>query len=149
MEEWTARLSRAIVASLTAYKRELKEETIRVLAVDCAPWNGVLSLAVLTEAETLEDPLLEDPAEMAAWNQYDFAASLDAWATTGRLAIEMKRDWTDAAEHAHAARRYFRACAAALATDDVRACLREFSLSETFRTSVTDPDTGDEFVTRK
>jgi hypothetical protein len=47
-------------------------------------------LAALTGAEAAADPLLADPAEMAAWRYWNFTAGLPAWRPAERLGREMR-----------------------------------------------------------
>ena len=116
-----------------------------MLALDCHPWNGGLYLAILKRSEVVADPELADPAEMAAWELYDCGASLAEWAPVADLALQMRADYSSAAEPSTVADTYLRACAIALQQQSVARAIRTFELAEQFRCSVAHPDDGREY----
>lgn len=145
-KRWADELAGVIHNSLVECSARIGEP-LAMLSVDCHPWNGVLALALLTQAEILRDPLLATPAEMAAWEHYDIGSTLASWAPASSLGSEM-RDEYDGSKHSRAdvAKAYFQLCAAATASDKVREALARYQLSDIFRISVCHPDTGEEYA---
>jgi len=126
--------------------REQVDGQIECFAVDCHPWHGTLDLAVLTHAEVKNDPVLSDPAEMAAWKHYHFASRLASWAAASELAAQMQAAYNAANENrAGVAEEYLRACASAVATDEVQQSLARYELSHAFSISVRHPDNEQEY----
>jgi hypothetical protein len=144
-EDWTARLAAAIAAALSDFAARPSAEAVAMLAVDCHPWHGSLALALLTTAEAETDPLLADPAEMAAWRYYDFARDLPCWQSVAQLGAEMRAAY-DAGERPAVAIAFLRACTAAVLSPQAGAALRRLSQARGFRLSVAHPDNGQEFV---
>lgn len=144
-EDWTPRLAEAIAGALREFAPMLNGGAVSLLAVDCHPWNGTLGLSALTAAEAEVDSLLNDPAEMAAWKHYDFAASLASWQPTTGLGAEMQAVY-ETGDRPAAAASFLSACAAAVYSPAVSAALASLTEADGFRWSVTHPDSGQEFV---
>jgi hypothetical protein len=144
-DEWAAQLSGLIAGALDVFRGEVKDR-IEIFAVDCHPWNGVLDLALLTQAEAANDPLLCDPTEMAAWRSYHFASGLACWSPASELARQMQEAYDESGEdRAATAESYLRACARAVATEGVQRSLSRYEVSEAFRICVRHPDNEAEF----
>ena len=144
-EDWTPRLAEAVAGALREFAPTLGGEPVILLAVDCHPWNGTLGLSGLTAAEAEADSLLNDPAEMAAWEHYEFAARLASWQPTAGLGAEMQAAY-DAGDRPAVAAAFLSACAAAVRSPSVSAALTSLTQADGFRWSVTHPDSGQEFV---
>src|SRR5215218_7917717 len=109
---WADELAAVVRDSLVEFSGRMTEQ-LEMLAVDCHPWNGVLALAALTHAETLRDPPLNDPSEMAAWRHYDFGSALASWRPAVNLASRMKEEYDGSGDSkAAVAEAYIRLCAA-------------------------------------
>jgi len=144
--QWTTRLAESILNALIEFRGEV-EGKIDALAVDCHPWNGVLDLAILTQNEVVADPLLSEPAEMAAWKHYHFGSNLTAWRTVTELAAQMREEYSKSTDRVNVAHEYLQACAAAVAMSGVRQALSSYELTDAFRISVRHPDTEKEYYT--
>lgn len=144
-DEWAAQLSKLIAGTLDACRGEVRDR-IEIFAVDCHPWNGVLDLALLTQAEAEEDPLLCEPLEMAAWRLYHLGAGRECWRPASVLACQMKEAYDGSGEgRAATAEIYLRACAKAVATEVVQRSLSRYQVSDRFRICVRHPDSETEF----
>lgn len=141
--QWRNKLSQAIVNAVPILQARLGDDALVILALDCHPWNGGLYLAALTQSEVNADPLLCDPAEMAAWRHYHFTEGL-AW-NVDSLCDAMKTDYYSSEDHDATAESYLRSCAAALSDETVVRALRPLPLHNDFRLSVTHPDHGTEY----
>lgn len=144
-DDWQASLANAVAAALRELEPQLKNVSLRMLAIDCHPWNGFLGLAVLTDEDVDGDPLLDDPAEMAAWPHYDCGEGLKSWRSTQSLARAM-RDAYASGDRGAVVGAFLTACAGALASSAVGAALDDLTRGPKFRLSVAHPDTGKEFV---
>lgn len=142
---WTPRLAEAIAGAVREFAPTLDGAAVVLLALDCHPWNGTLGLSALTAAEVKADSLLNDPAEMAAWEHYDFAACLASWQPTADLGAEMKAVY-DAGERPSLAAAFLSACAVAVRSPSVSAALASLTQADGFKWSITHPDSGQEFV---
>lgn len=142
--QWTARLAGLIENALREFRDQVAGQ-IESFAVDCHPWNGVLDLAILTHDEVVNDRLLIDPAEMAAWKHYHFGSSLASWPAVGDLASQMREAYSKSNDRADVAEEYLRACADAVATPAVQQALSKYDLTDAFRISVCHPDTDKEY----
>ncbi len=143
--DWTPRLAEAIAGAVREFAPTLDDAAIVLLALDCHPWNGILELSALTAAEVEADSLLNDPAEMAVWEHYNFAARLTSWQPTAGLGAEMRAAYK-ASERPALAAAFLSACAAVVWSPSVSAALASLTQAEGFRWSVTHPDSGQEFV---
>jgi hypothetical protein len=142
---WTVQLADAIAAALHEFSPRLGGEKVALLAVDCHPWHGSVDLAVLTASEVATDPLLADPAEMAAWRYHNITRELSSWEPVERLGREMQSAY-ESGDRRAVAEGYLRACATAVTSTKVVAALRLLERSSGFRVSVAHPDDGREFV---
>jgi len=146
-DKWITGLSGAIANSLVEFRGKVQEQIV-IFAVDCHPWNGVLDLALLTASEVKHEPLLADPAEMAAWRHFHFSSGLASWRAAAELELQMRAAYERAGEdRAGVAEDYFRACAAAVASSRVQQSLSGYKLRDDFRISVPHPDTEKEYYT--
>ncbi len=119
------------------------EDQVDTFAVDCHPWNGIIALAILTQSEINNDPLLYQLCEMASWRYYNFGASLESWQQTSDLALQMKIDYERAGENrALIAEGYLHACSSAVASNVVQAALSTIDRTDSLRISVAHPDSG-------
>jgi hypothetical protein len=144
-DSWTARLAAAIATAVRDFAPALGNDPVALFAVDCHPWHGVIALALLTAEEVVGDPLLSDPAEMAAWHHYNFAAGLPSWQAAVELGREMRAGY-EASERPAAANAFLGACAAAVSSREVGAALALLRRTSDFRLSVPHPDDGRDFV---
>jgi hypothetical protein len=142
--QWTTRLAALIEMALAEFRDQVQGQ-IDSFAVDCHPWNGVLDLAILTHDEVLNDPLLFNPAEMAAWKHYHFGAGLKSWQAAGKLASQMRETYDKSTDRPAVAEEYLRACAAAVATTAVQQSLSRYPMTDGFRIAVRHPDTDKEY----
>ena len=144
-DDWTQQLASAIAATLREFAPRIGAEPLAMLALDCHPWNGTLGLAALTATEVVSDNLLADPAEMAAWQHFDYAGELPSWQAASGLGKRMKSAY-EAGDRPAVSEAFFRAAAAALTSHVVSDSLAAFSRTDNFRLSVAHPDDGREFV---
>ena len=135
------RLSETIANTLSRFESEI-DEPIKILALDFHSWDEFLALAILTQAEFNDDPLLDDPAEMAAWKHYDLGADLAEW-DVGSSFGNMKTHYDETKD----TETLFRCCATAIASPNVQQVLERYQLADGFRISVANPDDGQEFFT--
>ena len=138
-------LSDVLAATLTDASSRFDDEEIVMLAIDCHPWDGTLALAILTADDVKDDPLLDDPEEMAAWPRFGFAAEIPAWREASALAKEMAARYAAAPDQRAVASEIFRETAGALSSAIAGGALRGYRLAPTFRVSVAHPDSGEEF----
>jgi hypothetical protein len=124
---------------------QLGGDEVAILAVDCHPWHGLITLALLTAEEVQSNPLLVDPAEMAAWRHYDFTRASVAWQPVTELGREMQTAY-ERGQRSDVAEAFLRACAEAVSSPLVAAALGQLSRADAFRLSVTHPDDNREFV---
>lgn len=145
-EQWTTDLSRSITDALRDFRSKVNDE-MAVFAVDCAPWNGVIVLAFLTQPELNENPILSEPSEMAAWRYYDFGARLPFGQSVSiALGSHMRTTYEQAGENrGDMANQFFRACANAAASEPVIKALSHFSRTAAFRITIPHPDTNEEY----
>jgi hypothetical protein len=144
-DEWAAQLSGLIAGTLDAFRGKVSDR-VEIFAVDCHPWNGVLDLALLTQAEAADDPLLCDASEMAAWKFYHFGASVARWRPALELARQMQEAYDGSGDdRAATAESFIRACARAVATDGVQRSLSRYEVSDRFQICVRHPDSEAEF----
>jgi hypothetical protein len=144
-EEYRSALSTLISTALGEF-RTGNDDEMEMFAVDCHPWNGVVVLAFLTHAELRDAPFLSEAAEMAAWKYYDFGAVLACWRSASELGSRMRAAYEEAgAARSTVARRYFQACAEAVASKQVQDVLFTYHLAEGFKITITHPDSGEEF----
>src|SRR5262249_34935908 len=123
LDEWISQLAGAIAESLAQFRSSVKDQIV-VFAVDCAPWNGSIALTFLTYSEVENDPMLADPTEMAGWKHYDFASDLAVGNSANSLFTQIRKDYEDTGEErAEVADSYLRACAAAVASEQVQEAL--------------------------
>ena len=145
MSEWSNRFASAISATLESLRDSVGETPLAMLAIDCHPWNGGLYIAILKQSEVESDPNLGDPEEMASWDLYDCADSLDEWSSVVDLAEEMESAYRENEDPSVVAEDYMKLCVRALKSDRVQAAVATFQLGEGFRFSVAHPDTGHEY----
>jgi len=146
--QWTARLAGLIVNALSEFRGQVDGQ-IEAFAVDCHPWHGGLGLAMLTHDEVVNDPVLFDPAEMAAWKHFDFGSNLASWQAAADLASQMREAYYKSNDHADVAEEYLRACADAVATPAVQQALSKYDLTDAFRIFVRHPDTDKQYYQPK
>jgi hypothetical protein len=144
--QWIQVFSEAVAHSIRAMKRELPETLVACIAVDCHPWDGLLSLALLTAEERDADPNMASPWEMAAWHHFNFTARLPEWSMVEELALTMRRVYYASTDNAGTADSIFTAVAIALNADVVIKSLSELRLAEGFRFSVPHPDSDREYM---
>ena len=143
---WIHGFSEAVARSIRTMKCELLEKVVTCIAVDCHPWNGQLSLALLTTAELDADPTMASPGEMAAWQHFNFTARLTEWSMVEELAHTMRSVYNASTDKAGTADRIYTAVAIALTADVVIKSLSELRLAEGFHFSVPHPDSDREYV---
>lgn len=91
------------------------------------------------------DPLLLNPAEMAAWRFFDFCSDYESWRQAAVLKAEMKKAYAESTSKASTALDYFHASARPLMSGRVASALAAFTVTHDFRLSVANPDTSEEF----
>lgn len=149
LSEWTKDLTMSIATTLGEFRNQSDDE-MEIFAVDCHPWNGVISLAFLTHNELFESPFLSEAAEMAAWKYYDFGSSLDSWRLASSIGSRMREAYEKAGgNRAKVAEEFYRACARCVAATLVQNVLNKYKRTRNFRISITHPDTGMEFYPPK
>jgi hypothetical protein len=62
-EGWSERLTMVISATVSEFEGRVRGVPVVRFAIDCQPWSGFLTLALLTAEEAEADPLLLDPAD--------------------------------------------------------------------------------------
>jgi hypothetical protein len=144
-ERWQSELTTLITAILDEFK-SVTEDDMEMFAVDFHPWHGTIALAFLTRSESEGGPSLRKASEMAAWKYYDFGAGLTSWRSAPGVASAMRVGYERAGEDRHdVAGRFFRACAAALASKPVQQALSQYRQAKGFGTTIPHPDTGEEY----
>ncbi len=91
LDGWCETLSEILVKALEEARPRVSDELLSMVALDCHPWHGHPSIAMLTAAEVRSQPSLADPAQMAGWKHFNLTASLRAWERTDTLCEQMKR----------------------------------------------------------
>jgi hypothetical protein len=144
-QEWERGLTFVVSAALREFRTNCNE-TMRVFAVDCYPWNGFLALAFLTEEEASHDSLLLQPQEIAAWMYYDFGSKLLSWGEIEELLSWMRSQYeAPNVNRADVARDFLQRAASAMHAQSVQDALDSFLLGEQFAVTVPHPDTNEEF----
>jgi hypothetical protein len=143
--EWTDALAVAVSATVAHLASRLRGEPLAMLAVDCHPWHGTLSLSVLTASEVDADPMLADPAEMAAWRHFHSSDGKPGWDAVAELGQEMRAAYSASPVRCETATAYLKACAVAMASSGVLSAIEAFDRDPRFRISVAHPDDGREF----
>ena len=90
---WQSELARLIALCLAEWQKNNQNIEIYKFCVDCHPWNGLLNLSILTQAELDQDQLLADTDEMAAWKHFAFSAGYEVWAFSKDLGIAMQHEY--------------------------------------------------------
>lgn len=144
--DWTPRLASALASAILEFAPSLNGAAVSLLALDCHPWHGSVSLALLTAAEVAADPLLADPTEMAAWRHYSFSDRLVAWQPVAALGQEMQSAYGAAVNRAAVAEAFMASCASAATRPEVTAAVKKLVKAVGFRITITHPDDGREFV---
>ena len=144
-EGWSERLTMVISGTVSEFEGRVRGVPVVRFAIDCQPWSGFLTLALLTAEEAEADPLLLDPAEMAAWRNYGFPDGLTSWCQAQGLGREMQDSYTAASEKEVMADAFFSACALAVARAEAAGSLGLLDRDGRFQISVTHPDDGREF----
>lgn len=138
------RMKQVLVEALAHALRSCAEgagREVHTLAADLHPWNGVFELSILSVSEQEADPSLSNPAEMAAWDGFQFTARSPGWCdAVADFKTRMREDYLGSSDRAHVADRYFEMVAAALC-EAVRAANLEVRVL-----SVAHPDSGREFI---
>ena len=140
--DWTIRLTDAVVDSLRLFSREV--EPLAAVDLGCFPWHGRIELSALTVREAAADPGLFDPRESAGWQHYNFAEQLPTGRALVSLGQEMRAAYDAAGDagRGSVATAFMRACARAVGTERVGTTLPR---SPRVRFTVCHPDTGDVF----
>jgi hypothetical protein len=140
-------LGERIAHELDFWSGRWKFESIRALALDCAPWHGSIGLCLLTTREDFPEDEYGKWA-LGDWRLQDFTGSIGAegWPAVQDLEQIMQQYYegqamTDAdREPVERAQVIFRCCATALLSDKVAAALKHYDLSADFEIGVFDPD---------
>lgn len=138
MKEAISEILKTALAEVKAFDIE----SIKIVALDFHPWNGFLAICLLTEEEFREDPLLDDPAEMAAWKHYDISSRTSSWPKVSDSPLADIKSEYEASKDADS---LFAQCVDALKSQSVQEALQELPLSESVRYSVAHPDNGHEY----
>jgi hypothetical protein len=146
-DDWVPRLAATVAATIREFAPRLGGIPVKMLAVDCHPWNGFVGLAVLTADEAIKDGTLADPSEMAAWH-YGFSEGLASWRPAAPLGSLMRAAYEAADDRRAVAEAFLRACAVAMTSPDVAAALESLVRVGDFRISVAHPDDGREFFSQ-
>jgi len=144
-DRWVSRLEKAISAALREFAPRVAGSPIAVFAVDCHPWHGKIGLSILTSAEAVAVPVLTAPAEMAAWQNFDFAREL----SSRHLFTDIEREMEIAYrtnDRKTAVEAFLSACAAAAESSEAASALALLHKAPGFRISVAHPDDGREYV---
>src|SRR5262249_16777767 len=146
LDHWTSELAATIAAAVREFAPIVRGQSIALLAVDCHPWHGLITLAVLTQAEVAADEMLTNPAEMAAWRHYHFTGGLAWWQRAAALGRAMRAAYEAAGDRGRVAEAFLRACARAMTAPQVAESVELLVRAGSFRVSVSHPDDGREFV---
>jgi hypothetical protein len=142
---WTATLADAVAPSLREFAPQLRGTTVVLLQVICLPWHGLLSLAILTAEELVEDASLEDPMRTMEWRHGEFTEEVETWGLTTPLAQQMRAAYTTSSDCPATAVVFLRACARAMATAGVAEAVSLLDRADGFRISAPHPDDRREF----
>lgn len=142
---WQSELARLIALCLAEWHKNNQNIEIAMFCVDCHPWNGLLNLSILTQAELDQDQLLADTDEMAAWKHFAFSAGYEVWAFSKDLGIAMQHEYNLSTNLFATSEKYFYACASAVAGELVLTQLANMTQSSSFKISVTNPDSHKEY----
>lgn len=142
---WRESFECQCVAAIHAFGERYPSTEVSVLACDCHPWDGMVSLCILTVAEVAADPLLDEPSEMASWAHFHFPDGKSDW-SVNELCDEMKRSYESSQEKAVDADRFLSMCASVLLSSKVTAAIEKIQTSPAFRFSVPHPDDDREFI---
>ena len=147
---WTGELAVVVAAVLTEFYPQILDTPVALFAIGCFPWHGLMEMSMLTSEEVAADPMLIEPAEMAAWKHYNFAVNLVAWVPGESLARKMADIYrvAPARDRGTIVDAFIRACADAAASRAVSEVLDSFNRDSQFRVSVSHPDDGREFYPR-
>jgi hypothetical protein len=145
LDDWSRRFAEVVASAVREFGPSLRGVPLVSLAVECHPWNGALGLSLLTDAEAKSDPLLMNPAEMAAWRHYLVSDRLECWCPAVALAREMQTAYEATNDHAVVAGTFFSACALAMTKPAVVEAIERLERAPNFRISVAHPDSGEEF----
>lgn len=141
-DHFTTALRDSIVRELARRREELRAHEVDALTVDCHPWHGILDLAVRTTEDEGER------WEIGDWQLYPWTNSEDKedpWSATEPLRESMQAYWKNQVKEsedaaAEAAKRFYRACAAALTSPEVKAEVEQLRRTPDFELFVGDPD---------
>lgn len=145
IEQWQSKLSNLIALSIEEWGKKHKNIEVSMFAVDCHPWSGFLSLALLTQSEVDEDKLLANSEEMAAWEYFNFSEGYKVWLPSKKLAVSMQEEWSASANIDFTSEKYFIACASAVGSDLVSSKILDLKISVGFVVSVANPDNNKEY----
>ena len=145
IEQWQSKLSNLITLSIDEWGKKHKNIEVSMFAVDCHPWSGFLSLALLTQSEVDEDKLLANSEEMAAWEYFNFSEGYKVWLPSKKLAVSMQEEWSASANIHFTSEKYFIACASAVGSDLVSSKILDLKRSVGFVVSVANPDNNKEY----
>jgi hypothetical protein len=142
-EGWTQQLTQAVSAALREFGERIRGTPIVRFAFDCHPWNGFLTLALLTAEEADANSHLAGPAEMAAWRNNGFPDRLASWHPVGELGREMRDAYAAASDRKATADAFFRECGLAVERAEIAGALGR--LDRRFQIGVPHPDDDREF----
>jgi hypothetical protein len=138
-KHFTKAVTEQVASSLANWTTRLKHETIRAVAVDCFPWFGQCSIALLTTREDFSE------AECGKW-----AIGEWRWAELENVGLELRelirayyggKTATDADRSpSQRAKVVFKCLAKALQSKAVSAALGRYTLAPDFELAVFNPD---------
>jgi hypothetical protein len=143
-ESFATELANRITLELCMVAPQLRLDRVRAIALDCFPWNGGLSLSILTDREDFAVDRYGKWA-IADWRYFNFTDTpAQPWPYARDLMEQMTAFYQQSADEERVTRadELFRACAKALTADRIAEALRQygFKLAADFELGVFDPD---------
>jgi hypothetical protein len=148
-DDFTGRLSRCIAHELDFWWSMLQFETLRAIALDCAPWGPSLNLGLLTTQESFSEAECGKWA-LGDWRLYDFTGTYCGPWPAARELIQFMHQYYEGQtttdtdrERAERVDVLCRCCAKALLSEEVAAALQRFHLTDDFEAGAFDSDRPD------
>lgn len=122
------------------------EGDLDMFAIDFHPWDGLIEYSVLTKSEVEEDPLLKNSEEMADWKFFHVSSESSVWRDgISQIAHDIKISYEEAENKVEMIEAEYKCIVSAMESENVQSSLAELSLSQSFRISIANPDSGDEY----
>ncbi|WP_206290812.1 hypothetical protein [Humisphaera borealis] len=133
--DWIHELSEIAAMTLADFRRHVGDQAFAMLAVDCRPADGFISLSMLLSAESAIDPSLADPARTSAWKHEGLERKTGMWRLAAGVERVMQETYhcAEEADRPAIAEAFVGACLKAIHTERVAAEVECFLLAESFR----------------